>query len=234
MPGGDGGFRALCARHRRLRRIPQYAASARGLARAARRRGAAQRLAAPRRGRAAAPPRRQRTRAVHATPHPGARAARGQAGRAQQARRRPGRSPRCCTRTLRRNRRQPGAESPRSQWFTLYCAGLVAATPDQGSEGYAWMSMSDAPAPPAPPRAAPLPASFAGQSNPDPSWLRRRGRAAAPSLLVLLLYLCAGRALFWQAWQAPTTQSIGFYTDPQQFMWFLGWAHLATTHLHNP
>ena len=53
-------------------------------------------------------------------------------------------------------------------------------------------------------------------------------------LLVLFVYLCAGRALFWQAWQAPATQSIGFYTDPQQFMWFLGWAQFAATHFHNP
>lgn len=57
-------------------------------------------------------------------------------------------------------------------------------------------------------------------------WLR----AAA----VLLFYLACSAALFRAAWAAPETHSIGYYADPQQFMWFLGWISYALSHGQNP
>lgn len=63
---------------------------------------------------------------------------------------------------------------------------------------------------------------------------RRQLRAALYALLALLLYLAASLLLFRRAWQSPATQSMGFYNDPQQFMWFLGWTAFALGHHHSP
>lgn len=59
-------------------------------------------------------------------------------------------------------------------------------------------------------------------------------RVVLRSLLVLSIYLAAAAYLFRHAWAAPASLSIGFYTDPQQFMWFLGWDAFAVSHHLNP
>lgn len=95
------------------------------------------------------------------------------------------------------------------------------------------MTRSDAPALPAPSRPAPTSQTAPTHIIADISRGQRDLRAVGLPLLVLLVYVAVSTALFWQAWQAPTSQATGFYTDPQQFMWFLGWAAFAITHHHD-
>ena len=95
------------------------------------------------------------------------------------------------------------------------------------------MTRSDAPALPAPSRPAPPSQIAPTHTTADISRGRRSLRAVGPPLLVLLVYVAFSGALFRRAWQAPTSQATGFYTDPQQFMWFLGWAAFAITHHHD-
>jgi hypothetical protein len=54
------------------------------------------------------------------------------------------------------------------------------------------------------------------------------------ALGAFLLYLTCSVALFRDAWAAPSMRSIGYYADPQQFMWFLGWISYALGHGQNP
>lgn len=69
--------------------------------------------------------------------------------------------------------------------------------------------------------------------SPGSAW-RSRSRAVLHSSLVLLSYLACSFLLFRGAWAAPARQSMGFYNDPQQFTWFLGWTAFALSHHHSP
>ena len=75
------------------------------------------------------------------------------------------------------------------------------------------------------------PASSLPIAAPGP---RRRIPVLLQALGAFLLYLTCSVALFRDAWAAPSMRSIGYYADPQQFMWFLGWISYALGHGQNP
>lgn len=61
-------------------------------------------------------------------------------------------------------------------------------------------------------------------------WLPRPG----PRLLAIVGYLVVSLLLTMRVWRHPTTEYIGFFSDPMMFMEFLGWFPFAISHGLNP
>ena len=65
----------------------------------------------------------------------------------------------------------------------------------------------------------------------ESSMLKRRWLVSGAALL---FYTTLAFLLFWQVWSSPGRRSLGSSSDPEQMMWFLGWARFALSHHDNP